>query len=219
MFYTDSKIERFGEKRSDPKFISKRLAHPETVLLPVWKGQNLIQNFGDSLRAGSLTVAEANGLLSKYKTLVFLGEINRQTYFALDLSLCKNPESLQELSGRGKFRNLRDVGSEISQCEGALLAFGRGMFAWHEASGFCSRCGSLNQICDGGHRRQCVSCNISQYPRINPAVIMLICRGDKCLLGHNSRRPAKWFSCLAGFVEIGESLEEPLLPVVIFSCL
>ena len=62
-------------------------------------------------------------------------------------------------------------------------------------------------MCDGGHRRKCTNCGASHYPRVDPAVIMLVRRGDKALLGHNKRRPAKWFSCFAGFVEIGE-LEE-----------
>ena len=61
---------------------------------------------------------------------------------------------------------------------------------------------------DGGHRRKCTNCGASHYPRVDPAVIMLVRRGDKVLLGHNKRRPAKWFSCFAGFVEIGETLEE-----------
>ena len=97
---------------------------------------------------------------------------------------------------------------KLNAAEGALLAFGRGVFAWHETHGFCSRCGGKTEMCDGGHRRKCTNCGASHYPRVDPAVIMLVRRGDKVLLGHNKRRPAKWFSCFAGFVEIGETLEE-----------
>ena len=158
--------------------------------------------------AAGLMVAEAGELMNAEDAFVLLGEVGGRTYFAIDVSSYDEPGDIQELSGLGTFRNLRDIGSSMSRSEGALLAFGRGIFAWHETHGFCPRCGAPSELRDGGHRRQCSSCEASQYPRVDPAVIMLVRRGDECLLGHNSRRPAKWFSCFAGFVEIGETLEE-----------
>ncbi|MEL0019848.1 MAG: NAD(+) diphosphatase [Rickettsiales bacterium] len=208
MFYTEAKIDRLSEKRSDPAFIAERLAHPETILLPVWRGQNLIDETRDAPQASGLPVAEAADLLAEGLDLVFLGEAAERAYFAVNVSAYEEPANVPLLSERGTFRNLRDVGSSMSQDEGALLAFGRGLFAWHETHGFCPRCGAPSELRDGGHRRQCTSCEASQYPRVDPAVIMLVRRGDMCLLGHNQRRPAKWFSCFAGFVEIGETLEE-----------
>ncbi len=208
MFYTEAKIDRLSEKRSDPAFIAERLAHPETILLPVWRGQNLIDETRDAPQASGLPVAEAADLLAEGLDLVFLGEAAERAYFAVNVSAYEEPANVPLLSERGTFRNLRDVGSSMSQDEGALLAFGRGLFAWHETHGFCPRCGAPSELRDGGHRRQCTSCGASQYPRVDPAVIMLVRRGDMCLLGHNQRRPAKWFSCFAGFVEIGETLEE-----------
>lgn len=208
MFYTEAQIDRMAEKRSDSAFIEAELASPETVLLPVWRGQNLIDEASQSPKAGGLMVAEANGLLADSPDLVFLGKTEERSYFAVDISDYDEPGAVPELSERGQFRNLRDVGSAMGLSEGALLAFGRGIFAWHETHGFCPRCGAATESRDGGHRRQCTSCEASQYPRVDPAVIMLVRRGDQCLLGHNKRRPAKWFSCFAGFVEIGETLEE-----------
>jgi len=208
VYYTEAQIDRMSEKRSDADFIASQLANPETVLLPVWRGQNLIDESANSPQAGGLTIAEAGSLLDDGPDLVFLGKTDERAYFAVDVSRYDEPVGVPELTERGHFRNLRDVGSAMGQSDGAMLAFGRGIFAWHETHGFCPRCGAPSELRDGGHRRQCSSCEASQYPRVDPAVIMLVRRGDECLLGHNSRRPAKWFSCFAGFVEIGETLEE-----------
>ena len=208
MFYTEAQIDRMAEKRADADFIAERLADPTTILLPVWRGQNLIDESGATPTAGGLTVAEAGDLLTTGAEVVFLGQGTDQAYFAVDLSSHEEPGEISAFAERGTFRNLRDVGAAMSQSDGALLAFGRGIFAWHETHGFCPRCGSASKSRDGGHRRQCTTCKASQYPRVDPAVIMLVRRGDRCLLGHNKRRPAKWFSCFAGFVEIGETLEE-----------
>ena len=208
MFYTESQIDRLAEKRSDKEFVDGRLFNPDTILLPIWRGQNLIDETDKVPAPAGVTVADAGELMNAKDSFVLLGESGGRTYFAVDLSSYDEPGKIQELSDRGIFRNLRDVGSAMSQSDGALLAFGRGIFAWHETHGFCPRCGGLSKPRDAGHRRQCTICEASQYPRVDPAVIMLVRRGDRCLLGHNKRRPAKWFSCFAGFVEIGETLEE-----------
>ena len=208
LFYTEAEIDRLAEKRADRAFVAGQLSDPTSVLLPVWRGQNLIDETGNAPAASGLTVEEAGDLMADQEAFVLLGRAAERTYFAVDVSSYDEPGDIPELSGRGTFRNLRDVGSAMSQSEGALLAFGRGIFAWHETHGFCPRCGEPSKPRDAGHRRQCTGCEASQYPRVDPAVIMLVRRGDCCLLGHNKRRPAKWFSCFAGFVEIGETLEE-----------
>ena len=208
MFYTEAEIDRLAEKRADPEFVAAQLSDRKSVLLPVWRGQNLIVEKDNSPVAGGLTVDEAGDLMANQDAFVMLGQAGDRTYFAVDVSSYDEPGDIPELSGRGTFRNLRDVGSAMSQSEGAMLAFGRGIFAWHETHGFCSRCGAPSKPRDAGHRRKCTNCGASHYPRVDPAVIMLVRRGERCLLGHNKRRPSKWFSCFAGFVEIGETLEE-----------
>ena len=139
MFYTESLIDRMSEKRSDADFIAAQLANPETVLLPVWRGQNLIDEAANSPQVGGLTIAEAGSLLDDGPDLVFLGKTEERAYFAVDVSSYDEPVGVPELTERGHFRNLRDVGSAMSQSDGAMLAFGRGIFAWHETHGFCPR--------------------------------------------------------------------------------
>lgn len=73
----------------------------------------------------------------------------------------------------------------------------------------CGRCGTATVPMDGEHARTCPACSLSAYPRISPAVIMSVTRGDEILLARGVRFPnKKMFSVLAGFVSPGETLEE-----------
>ena len=175
----------FGVDKPRPEFIAARLSDPDTVLLPVWRGRNLVDESGDTPRAGGFSVAEGGMLLEEGGGTVFHGDADGRAYIAVDVSSHEEPSEVAHFAEFGEFRNLRDVGAAMSQAEGALLAFGRGVFAWHETHGFCSRCGGKTEICDGGHRRKCTNCGASHYPRVAPAVIMLVRSGDKVLLGHN----------------------------------
>lgn len=85
---------------------------------------------------------------------------------------------------------------------------GRHMLHWVENHRFCSRCGAEAQR-DAEHLSMtCATCGHLQFPRVAPAVIVLVQRGDEALLGRAHRFPPGVYSTLAGFVEPGESLEE-----------
>jgi NAD+ diphosphatase len=74
--------------------------------------------------------------------------------------------------------------------------------------GFCANCGAPTNVSQAGWKRECSSCKVEHFPRTDPVVIMLAIDGDKCLLGRAGRFVANMWSCLAGFVEPGESIEE-----------
>ena len=80
---------------------------------------------------------------------------------------------------------------------------------WHAVAGYCSRCGSPTEPIMAGHARRCESEGSEHFPRLDPAVIMLVTDpDDRCLLARNVGWPARRFSVLAGFVEPGESAEQ-----------
>jgi len=79
---------------------------------------------------------------------------------------------------------------------------------WDRAHQFCGRCGEPTERVGGEFARRCPRHQVSLYPRLSPAVIVLVERGDSALLGQNARFPTRMYSTLAGFVEAGESLEE-----------
>jgi NAD+ diphosphatase len=81
---------------------------------------------------------------------------------------------------------------------------------WQDTHRFCGSCGKPNQTTDKEHSITCHDCNINYYPRISPCVIVLVTRGDHCLLARNVNWPASRVSALAGFLEAGESAEQAL---------
>ena len=90
-----------------------------------------------------------------------------------------------------------------------MLAHARGLLHWRQRHKFCGVCGNVCEVKSAGHIMQCIVCNAQHFPRTDPAVIMLVHRGDHALLGHSTRFPrATMYSTLAGFVEPGETLEE-----------
>jgi NAD+ diphosphatase len=82
------------------------------------------------------------------------------------------------------------------------------MLAWHARHRFCANCGAATQAVCAGWKRDCPACRTEHFPRTDPVVIMLTVDGERCLLGRQSRFVSGVWSCLAGFVEPGESIEE-----------
>ena len=106
--------------------------------------------------------------------------------------------------------SLRDVlmvaGEEIF----ALACRAVQLLDWQDTHRFCGRCGEPNKVSDKEHALTCDGCNINNYPRISPCVIVLVTRGDHCLLARNHSWPVNRFSAVAGYLEAGESAEQAL---------
>jgi NAD+ diphosphatase len=79
---------------------------------------------------------------------------------------------------------------------------------WDRSHQFCGRCGGPTERVSGELARRCPRCRVPFYPRLSPAIIVLVERGEAALLGRNARFPGVMYSTLAGFVEAGETLEE-----------
>jgi NAD+ diphosphatase len=82
---------------------------------------------------------------------------------------------------------------------------------WDETHRFCGRCGSPTEDSPGERAKRCAACGLHAYPRIAPAVIVRVTRGDEILLAHGLRFEIPVYSVLAGFVDPGESLEETVV--------
>lgn len=87
-------------------------------------------------------------------------------------------------------------------------AQGRSLFAWHARHGFCANCGRVTTIAQGGYRRDCAHCGAEHFPRVDPVAIMLVLDGERALLGRQPRFKTGSYSCLAGFIEPGETIED-----------
>jgi NAD+ diphosphatase len=180
-------------------------------VVPVWRSQSLVVT-GDVPAAALPALLELAELVEHPEAVappVLLGLRDGVPHFALDVSFVEEPAELPAFAGLGgEFVDLRQVGAVLSAEEGALLAYARAMMSWHRRSRFCGTCGAPTECRQGGHVRACTSCGAEEFPRSDPAVIMLVHDGaDRCLLARQSSWPPRVFSTLAGFVEPGESLE------------
>lgn len=87
------------------------------------------------------------------------------------------------------------------------LAQGAALLAWNRNHRFCGRCGAETQSRIGGYKRSCAACGAEHFPRTDPVAIMLTVRQDMCLLGRSPHFAPGMYSCLAGFIEPGETIE------------
>jgi NAD+ diphosphatase len=108
-------------------------------------------------------------------------------------------------AGPLEMRNVhRDLGEEPFR----LAGMSNQLVDWARTHRFCGRCGALTERVVAERAMRCPSCGLLAYPRISPAVIVLIRRGDRALLARGVRFPLPFYSALAGFVEVGETLED-----------
>ncbi|UEM20289.1 NAD(+) diphosphatase [Skermanella mucosa] len=205
-FYAGGVLDRVSAQRKDQSWIDAMFAAAETRIVPIWRAQNFVAGGADLPQAGLLSAAD----LPEGAEYVLLGLRDGTAYFAADLSHVEDPAVHPGLSERGSFADLRSFGPLMAPEEGNILAYARGLTWWHARHRFCGVCGHPTVSAEGGHVRRCTNpdCATPHFPRTDPAVIMLVHDGDRCLLGRQSRFPPGMYSTLAGFVEPGESLEE-----------
>lgn len=111
------------------------------------------------------------------------------------------PPGYRLLPARALFLRVDEV---LLSVAGRALAIAE----WDDTHRFCGRCGQPTLLEAGERARRCPACRLPFYPRIPPAIIVLVTRGDSMLLARSTRFPEPFFSTLAGFAEPGESLEE-----------
>ncbi|SMC34631.1 NAD+ diphosphatase [Fulvimarina manganoxydans] len=119
-------------------------------------------------------------------------------------------------SGRGLAEDVKAIDLRSLAMQAVLspevegrLGQAQHLLLWHGANGFCARCGGKTASEAGGVRRRCTACGDIVFPRINPVTIMLVHDGaGRCILGRQPQFPEHFWSCLAGFVEAGETLDD-----------
>ncbi len=185
-----SGLDRVAELRGDPEWVLAAWADPGAVLLRV----------GDA----SVEAGADGGLLTRPAEADFdpelhylLGRIDGRPWFAT------------RVPAEGELTALRTVmdGLPAAGLEAAFTAVG--LATWHDVSRFCPRCGAATRAVHGGQSRQCTVCRLELYPRTDPAVIVaMVDPDDRLLLGRQPVWAPGRYSVFAGFVEVGESLEQ-----------
>ena len=106
------------------------------------------------------------------------------------------------------FRKLRSLFGQLP--DGLVSVAGRAyqIAEWARTHRFCGACATPTEMVAGERCARCPACGMVAYPRISPAMMVLVKRGDAILLARHLNHPAQFFTALAGFVEAGESIEE-----------
>ncbi|HEX2131865.1 MAG TPA: NAD(+) diphosphatase [Actinophytocola sp.] len=193
--YNGASLDRAGARRADPAWIECARAHPGARVLAF-------------RRDGCLT-ADGRPVSFDGEPGVFLGLDGDAGVFAADLSDLAEPDALA-LAGADAVSDVRQLFGSVDPAEAAVLAYARGMLHWHRNQRFCGACGSATEPRHAGHQLVCGGCGKLLFPRIEPAVIMLVTSPDgrRCLLARHRGAAPDAYSTLAGFVEIGEGLED-----------
>jgi len=187
--------ERASRLRSDALVAAARQARG-TRLIAVGADQTIALD--GASRLARLPAAAA--ALDADLTLLGVDE-EGTTLFAYDAT-----DELGAGRGRG-FASLREVALTLDPAEAALAAHAVAIVNWHRTHRFCGRCGARTEVEQAGHARRCPGCGAPIFPRTDPAVIMLVVSGDRCVLSRRFGAPETRWSALAGFVEPGETPE------------
>ena len=107
-----------------------------------------------------------------------------------------------------QFAELRPLASALPAPLAGLLAYARALTIWRSNHLYCGRCGAPTVATRAGHARRCSRCDHESFPRIDPAIIVLVRHGERALLGRQPSWPPQRYSTIAGFVEPGEALED-----------
>jgi NAD+ diphosphatase len=198
-------LDRAAHLRQDAAWLARALADPDSRVVPVWNSRSLIAA-GETPRAAFLELAEIPAQQRNAETLISLGRADGAHFFACEI---ESPEAPQFASG-ARFEDLRLVASLLPSAEAGLLGYARAMLSWRRRHRFCGSCGSTTLAGKGGHVLICTNaaCRHEQFPRLDPAIIVLVSDGERALLGRQAAWPSGRYSTIAGFVEPGESLED-----------
>ena len=199
-------LDRMSNQREDEGFLADLRAAPASRVL-VLSGEVPALKLDGGTHDAVFTFGEAESLGDARHT-VFLGQYGEHPLFA-SLIEAVSHDNAQE-RGDLSFIDLRTIAVQGLVAPEIMGALGqaKSLLYWHKHNGFCANCGEPTRASVGGSRRKCDACKRHHFPRVEPVVIMLVTDGDRCLLGRQARFPPGMYSCLAGFAEVGETLED-----------
>lgn len=204
--YTQSRIDRVAERRLDSDWLTARINDTASRIYVIG-GELIILKKRDTVHDPDFEPHEARALTPHTET-VFLGMFDGHACFGIGIM----PAAAEALKARNDLvvTDLRSIAIQglVPADHLPPLAEAKAMLHWHVRHRFCSNCGAPTDLVEAGWKRACPACKAEHFPRTDPVVIMLTVSGDKGLLGRSGRFAATMWSCLAGFVEPGEAIED-----------
>ncbi|XP_063433873.1 NAD-capped RNA hydrolase NUDT12-like isoform X2 [Mytilus trossulus] len=223
-FFSYNPLLRCAEKRKDTNWLENKMREDSTKYIAFCELQPYVLSLPDNkwkYQIIRFCYSDIQSCINDKNLVVFLGINNNgdkteeQAVFAIDIS---DEKKLKTINPDGTLLQPFPGSMMLEPSEAGILAEARTMLDWLDRYKFCATCGSSTSVTEGGHKRVCDNkeCKTNKgihntcYPRTDPSVIMLVISldGKKCLLGRGKRFPPKMYSCLAGFMEPGETIED-----------
>ena len=204
--YVASRLERTAEARNDEAALKRFFTQPGAGVYAI--GGELVVLKSNGERNEPLFAPDEARALGAVREIVFLGLAEGEPRFGFGL----DPKEIERLKPRNdlKITDLRSIAVQglVEASHLPPLAEAKALLGWHARHRFCPNCGAPTELVSAGWRRDCPVCKAEHFPRTDPVVIMLAIAGERCVLGRSPRFVPTMWSCLAGFAEPGETLEE-----------
>jgi NAD+ diphosphatase len=204
--YTAGRVDRAAWCRGDEAALAKFAADPRAGFYLLGGELVVMKSAGDILQP--LFAAEEARAFGAGREAIFLGLIDDAPRFATGFDAA----TVEPLKTREDFKltDLRSIAVHglLDSVHLPPLAEAKALLGWHARHRFCPNCGAPTGVVDAGWRRDCPSCKVQHFPRTDPVAIMLPIAGERCVLGRSPRFAPTMYSCLAGFIEPGETIEE-----------
>lgn len=198
-------LQRRSEERAAPGWAAIARSDPQTRVL-LARGTSFLVRHEPPTQISFLSPGQAPLPSLPDTQLTLLGWFEARRCLLAELPT----EVPFEPTGAARFEELRPLLALLREDEARLLSYARALLVWRARHRHCGVCGSAAQVRNAGHLMVCSSpgCRTEFFPRIDPAIIVLVTTAAKALLGRQKSWPAGRYSALAGFVEPGETLEE-----------
>ncbi|HWZ38048.1 MAG TPA: NAD(+) diphosphatase [Bradyrhizobium sp.] len=204
--FVNNILDRAAHLRTKDERLMALESDPRSRAYVVHRDSLVVKKEGEAARA-LLPIDEALKFGANPGT-IFLGLRDGAAIFGMGISaaavenlITRNDVAVSELRGMA-------MQGVVPPGELSAIAMAKSMVNWHQRHGYCANCGQRTAMKEGGWKRECPSCKAEHFPRTDPVVIMLVTHGDKCLLGRAQRFLPGMYSCLAGFVEAAETIED-----------
>ncbi|CAN5443290.1 NAD(+) diphosphatase [soil metagenome] len=204
--FISHQLDRAAHLRASDEKLFAMEGRPDARAYVVYR-DSLVMKQEDGGARALLTIPEALKFGANPGT-IFLGLRDGAPMFGMGISaaaaealLTRTDVAVSELRGMA-------MQGVVPAEQLSAIAMAKSMVSWHQRHGYCANCGARSTMSDGGWKRTCPSCKTEHFPRTDPVVIMLVHSGDRCLMGRQKQFPPGMYSCLAGFVEAAETIED-----------
>ncbi|MDB6041536.1 MAG: hypothetical protein JWM63_87 [Gammaproteobacteria bacterium] len=204
-FFSGPYIDRRAEVREDPGWLEAALSDPATLYM-LGRGTTQLVQTKPEPRIAFVTREHPIVREVDPRQFVLLGWFRGTRCVLIQLEA----ERSVDVPPGATFEELRPLSPLLRGDEAGLLAYARALSIWRTRQRFCGVCSAPTLPERAGHVMRCTNeiCQHEFFPRIDPAIIVLVTDGERALLGRQSTWPPGRYSTVAGFVEPGESLED-----------